>query len=223
MKSRMLIPKEEYGQRIKRVQSRMQNEEIDVILTHACECESANVRYLSGFWAVFDFVGVLIPRAGNAILLTGGPESYDYAVQFAYLDDIRIHPLYVETSAPEWDKPTNTYDFKTIFDEFRKEFKIKRIAIANSNIIPHNIYEDLRCGAPDAEIIEADDIIMKERVIKSTHEIELLKEAYRITEEATKQTIEFFSAGIAGMGNSRQNGVASPILWVLKEPLTRYG
>ncbi|HHW48690.1 MAG TPA: aminopeptidase P family protein [Clostridiaceae bacterium] len=196
VESRKYIPKEEYLQRIKNLQKRMRAEDIDILLTHACECESANVRYLSGFWAVFDFAGVLVPREGNAILLTGGPESYDFAVQFANIDDIRIHPMYVETCAPEWDKPTNPYDFKQILDEFRKNFPIKKIAVANSNIIPHIIFEDLKKGAGDAEIILRDDIIIKERTFKSPKEIELLREAYRITEEALKQTVEYMKPGM---------------------------
>jgi Xaa-Pro aminopeptidase len=194
--SRLYIPKEEYLDRIKRVQKRMQGEDIDILLTHACECESANVRYLSGFWAVFDFVGVLIPREGNAILLTGGPESYDFAVEFSNIDDVRIHPLYVETCAPEWDKPTNPYDFKMILDELREKFPIRKVAIANSNTMPHKIFEDLRKGVGNAEIVEADDLIIKERVFKSPQEIKLLREAYRITEEAMKQTIEYMRPGM---------------------------
>ena len=194
--SRKYISKEEYCQRIERLQKRMQADGIDILLTHACECESANVRYLSGFWAVFDFAGVLIPREGDAVLLTGGPESYDFAVQFSNITNVRVHPLYVETCAPEWDKPTNPYDFKRILDEYRKSFSIKKIAVSNSNTIPHIIFENLIKGAGDAEIIKADDFIIKDRIYKSPQEIELLKEAYRITEEAMKQTIEYMKPGM---------------------------
>ncbi len=87
MDARLSIPGWEYDQRIANVQKEMAREEIDVLIAHACECESANVRYLTNFWAVFDFAGVLVPREGKPILLTGGPESYDFAKEFARIDD----------------------------------------------------------------------------------------------------------------------------------------
>ena len=82
-KSIMTIPRSEYDERIKKVQAMMAEEGYDIVVTHACGCESATVRWLTNFWAVFDFVGVIIPKKGAPILLTGGPESYDFAVQFA--------------------------------------------------------------------------------------------------------------------------------------------
>ncbi len=196
-KERLYISKEEYLQRIEKIQQKMQKNDIDIILTHACECESANVRYLSGFWAVFDFAGVMIPREGDAILLTGGPESYDFAVEFSSLTDVRIHPLYVETNPPEWDQPTNPYSFKKILDEMREKFPVKKIVISDSYTIPQKLFEDLLKGAEEAEIIFDDDIITKERLYKSPMEIMILKEAYRITEEALKQTVESLEPGMS--------------------------
>ena len=99
-KERMTIPRNEYDERISKIQEAMKEQDIDLLITHACECESATVRYLSNFWAVFDFVGILVPREGKPILLTGGPESYDFADTVCTdRRDVRIHPMYVETSA----------------------------------------------------------------------------------------------------------------------------
>jgi hypothetical protein len=130
------IPREEYDLRIASVQKSMREKGIDLLVTHACGCESATVRYLTDFWAVFDFVGVLVPAEGKPILLTGGPESFDFAVQFARIDDVRVHPLYVETSAPEWDKPVNPWNFRMILDELRARMPIKTIGIATSTRCP---------------------------------------------------------------------------------------
>ena len=193
---RMSILRSEYDERVKRVQAAMQEKDIDIYIVHGCECEGANVRYLTDFWAVFDFAGVIIPREGNPIFLTGGPESYDFAKQFAKIDDVRVHPLYVETSAPEWDKPTNVYDYNIIFDEISKRFEIKKIAIGNTNTIPYQIMQDIIKGAKKAKIVFDDDLIMKLRWQKSSNEIELLKEAFRITDEAAKFAIEMVRPGV---------------------------
>lgn len=192
----MQLPKQEYETRIKNVQRLMRARGIDLLIAHACECESATVRYLSNFWAVFDFVGVLVPVEGNPILLTGGPESYDFSVQFAQIDDVRVHPLYVETCAPEWDKPTNPWTFGMILEELRGHIAIRKIGIANVNTIPHEIYADLERGANGAEIVPAEDIILDLRAHKSDGEIELLKKAYSITEKAMIETSKMIRPGV---------------------------
>ncbi|MCE5255665.1 MAG: Xaa-Pro peptidase family protein [Spirochaetaceae bacterium] len=193
---RIKIPRSEFADRIKKVQGRMAEEGIDVLIAHACECESANVRYLTDFWAVFDFVGVVIPREGKPVLLTGGPESYDFAVKFAQIDDIRINPLYVETSAPQWDKPTTNCDYAELLEEFRQRFPIRKIGITNSNIFPHTIMSEIQKGAAGAEIVFADDLLIKLRWMKSRNEIAVLREACRITEEAIKQTMDMIRPGV---------------------------
>lgn len=190
------IPRAEYAERANKIQHAMAQQGIDVLIVHACECESANVRYLSGFWTVFDFVGIVVPKIGAPIFLTGGPESYEFAKKFSKIDDVRVHPLYVETSAPEWDKPTDPYSYTKIFDELRKRFPINKIGIANENIFPHKIYKDIEQAAPTATFVCADDILMKERWIKSDSEIAILKKAYEITEKAIMKTIEAVKPGI---------------------------
>ena len=185
----MQLRREEYDQRIARVQEKMREKGIDLLVSHACECESATVRYLTNFWAVFDFVGVLVPAEGKPILLTGGPESYDFAVKFAQIDDVRVHPMYVETCAPEWDKPTNPFSYRMILDELRQRMPIRKIGIANVNTIPHVIYADIEAGAAGAQIVPCEDIILDLRSVKTPGEIALLKEGYRITEEAFKETV----------------------------------
>jgi len=191
--ARIEIPRSEYDRRVAAIQKTLREQDIDLLVTHACGCESANVRYLTNFWAVFDFVGVLVPKEGAPMLLTGGPESYDFAVEFAEIDDIRVHPMYVETSAPEWDKPTDAWDFTSIFAEMGP---VKRVGIANSNIIPHVIMEDIKKGAPDAEFFDADELIMRHRWYKSDIEVAVLREAYRITEEAVKHAVDMIAPGV---------------------------
>ena len=190
------LPREEYDLRIRRVQERMAKEGIDLLVAHACECESATVRYLTDFWAVFDFVGVLVPVEGKPILLTGGPESYDFAVKFARIDDVRVHPMYVETCAPEWDKPTDPWSYERILDEIRERIPVRKIGIANVNTIPHVIYADIEKGARGAQIVPAEEIILDLRAYKSAGEIELLREGYRITEEALQKTMEILRPGV---------------------------
>ena len=192
-----MIPKEEYRQRVEKVQEEMRKRELDLIVTYSSECESANSRYLADFWPFFDFSGVVIPVEGEAILLTGGPESLEFAKQFSKIDDIRVHPMFVETSAPEWVPKVNEINFSSLIPDISRGRKISKVGIAGSNIFPQPIYDDLKAGCDGAEIVPADDILLKVRSIKSDNEIKILEEAYRITEEATKAAFDYAEEGKA--------------------------
>lgn len=228
-KERMAISHEEYQQRLERLQAAMKQADLDVIIMHSCECESANIRYLAGIWTVFDFIGGIVPREGEAILLTGGPESYDLVKQMSHVGDVRVHPLYVETSAPEWDKPTNAYDYTKVFQELSKRFPIRRIGIANTNTIPHAIMQDIQKAAPDATYINADNLVMQVRWKKSDQEIKMLREAYRITDEAVRKTLPMVKPGVreweieaewrAHAYQMGAEGVGYPI-WITSGPTT---
>lgn len=190
------IPRNEYLQRIQKIRDAMAKEGLDVVIAHACECESATVRYLTNFWSVFDFTGVVIPLKGDATVLIGGPESLAFAKGFSQIEDVRVHPLYVETSAPEWDKPVNALNFSALFDEIRAKQPIARIGIANPNTIPYAIMQDVLSAAPKAEIVNAESLLMKARWIKSDAEIAMLREANRITEQAIKAAVEALEPGM---------------------------
>ena len=81
-------------------------------------------------------------------------------------------------------------------EEFHQHFPIKTIGIADSNIIPYQIMKDLQKGAPDAEYKEAQWVINKVREIKTENEIALLKEAYRITEQAFIDSLDTIKPGV---------------------------
>ncbi|MDZ7838546.1 MAG: aminopeptidase P family N-terminal domain-containing protein [Actinomycetota bacterium] len=96
------LPESVYSSRIDKLQKQLAENNLDLFIGYSSECESATSRYLTGFWPFFDFDLVLVPAEGKAALVTGGPESYEFAKSFAHAVDIYINPLLVETSAPDW-------------------------------------------------------------------------------------------------------------------------
>ena len=95
---------------VKRLQVELAHADLDVLITYSSESESASSRYLADFWPFFDFAAVVVPREGPAALVTGGPESYQFAKQFSRIKNIHIHPLFVETQrqigCPRWSMRT---------------------------------------------------------------------------------------------------------------------
>ena len=72
------IPKQEYFDRIAKLQANMKKAGLDACLVHGTESDFANVRYLTEYWPTFEQAGVFVPAEGEAILLIG-PESLKYA------------------------------------------------------------------------------------------------------------------------------------------------
>jgi Xaa-Pro aminopeptidase len=191
-----MIPDSDYRNRIARLQAEMAKEDLDVVITYSSESEQANSRYLADFWPFFDFAGVVVPREGEPALITGGPESFEAAQQFSRIPDVRIHPLYVESGAPEWVPDVDDEDFKSILGSVCKT-PPKRIGIADWNIAPHTIMADIAKAAPDAEFVRADDLMLRVRAIKSEYEIAVIRKAYYITEQAMIDTLNYVSEGQA--------------------------
>jgi len=224
------IPDQEYKERVVRVQAEMEKRQLDLLLAYSCECESANVRYLADFKPCFDFAGVLVPRQGEPALITGGPESIVYAQAFSRIKKILIHPFFLETSAPDYSE-TKNIRFSDII-QVAKDLEIKRAGVAGSNIMPTAIYRDLQKALLGAEIVEADDLLFKVRMIKSDNELKILERAYKITEAAMKAAIDYTEAGKREweieakaqcvMRSIGAEGTSYPV-WVCSGPNTNQG
>ncbi len=188
------LPDSEYEGRIARLQAEMARAGLDVFVSYSSESESAISRYLCGFWPFFDFCSVVVPARGRAVLVTGGPESFEFASRFARGVGVRINPLLVESSPPEWVPEVSGESFRTLIPAICGSAP-RRIGVAGWNIFPHPLFEDLRAAAPAAEIVRADELILCVQAIKTAAEIPYIVEAYRITEEAVKAALGAAKAG----------------------------
>lgn len=224
-----MIPDSDYQRRIERLQEEMDRADLDVLITYSSESEPASSRYLADFWPFFDFAGVLVPRQGAPALVTGGPESYEFAMQFSRIQDVRIHPLFVESSAPDWVPPVTYEDFKSIIGSLWPQ-PPRRVGVCDWNIFPQPIFRDLQEASPGAELLPADDVLLRVRAIKSEHEIAVIRKAYWITEQAMIDVIESLAEGQAEweiearahttMRRLGAEGTSYPI-WVCSGPNTR--
>jgi len=193
MRDQMMIPQEEFEQRWRILQAKMDHANIDVLIAHGHEADSANVRYLSNYWPLFETGGVAIGRSGDPILLIG-PESHTFAKGRSTIDDIMLILEYRESAEPEY--PGADLDtFNDVFGELAAGSP-GRIGIAGMSILPVTIYEAIQDAAGGAEIVKADDLLTEMRMIKSENELQLLREAFRISEIATDEVLNNMETGM---------------------------
>jgi len=190
------LPSSEFTRRVKAVQAKLRENKLDVFVGYSSESEPATSRYLADFWPFFDFAGIIVPVDEEPALVTGGPESFEFAKKFSYIPNVLVNPLFVETSAPEWVPEVSGESFAEMLPRVCGKTP-KRIGVANWNIFPHHILEDLLKGAPGAELVPADFILEEVQAIKSDVEIPYIEYAYKIVEEAMKIALPAAKVGMA--------------------------
>ncbi|MFP3903828.1 MAG: M24 family metallopeptidase [Armatimonadota bacterium] len=189
----MSIPQAEFEQRWRTLQAKMEEENLDVLIAHGHEADPANVRYLSNYWPLFETGGVAFGRSGDPILLIG-PESLTFAEGRSTIDDIMLILQYRESAEPEY--PGADLDtFGDVFGELAGG-NPDRIGIAGMSILPVTIYEAIQQAAGGAEIVKADDLLTDMRKIKSENELNLMREAFRISEVATEEVMNQMKPGM---------------------------
>jgi Xaa-Pro aminopeptidase len=189
------IPNAEFQERARRVQAELARRGLDALLTFGNEAEPAFVRYLSDYWPAFETAGVLVPVEGSPLLLIG-PESLAYAQSRSKIDQIRQILEYREAAEPEY--PGKALDtFTGVFDEVSRGKGLKRLGIVGYPVTSVPVYEAVRAAMAGGEIVRADDILIELRAVKSENELALLREAFRISEQAMEAVLEGIKPGMA--------------------------
>lgn len=183
----------EFAERGERLQTLVAEAGFDILLVNSSESDFANVRYLSDYWPVFEFSGVVVPPEGPLTLMIG-PESETFAADRSRIGRIRKLIEYRESADPEYpDIDVATY--ASVFEE-ADVTNPRRIGIAGSFATNYVMLESLRATFPDAELVRADALLTRLRAIKSEAELDCLRAAFRIAEQATARVIESIRRGL---------------------------
>jgi Xaa-Pro aminopeptidase len=187
------IPDHEYRDRMVRAQNLVREKGLDILLVNSNEAEFANVRYFSNYWPIFEIGGVVIPPQGEPTLLIG-PESGTFANDRSKIARVRLMTEYREPADPAYPGvPVSS--FSEVFAEAGVPSP-KKIGIAGYLVTTAPVLDGLRTAFPGAEIVRADDIMVRMRSVKSDMEIACLKEAFHIAEEAIGDLLTAIKPGM---------------------------
>lgn len=183
----------EFAERGERLQALVAEEGLDLLLVNSSESDFANVRYLSDYWPVFEFAGVVVAPEGPLTLLIG-PESESFAVDRSRVPRIRKLTEYRESADPEYPE-IEVETYASVFQEAGAPAP-RRIGIAGSFSTNYVMVESLREAFPQAELVRADQLLTRLRSIKSEAELDCLRAAFRISEQAIEQILESLRPGM---------------------------
>ena len=216
------IPREEFAERVRKVQKAMAEQGYDLLLCYGNEAEPQYVRYFSNYWPSFETAGVLIPARGEAMLLIG-PESFTYASDRTMIAEVRLLKAFRESSEPEY--PGKKLDtFQSVFGEVMGDKPIVRFGVAGLPLMTIGVYEALREALGDVKVENANDIVNRIRMIKTENELACMRAAARITRETFDYVLENIKVGMTeqqvvglALGKMHELGAEreSYPLWVL--------
>jgi Xaa-Pro aminopeptidase len=191
--SEIRIPEQEYASRVAKAAKLIADAGLDVMVANSNEADYSNCRYFSAYWPLFEMGGVAIAPSGQSALMIG-LESEEYAKGRSVLDNIHMMVEYRETADPEYpgmaaDSYAETFESIGVKNP-------KRIGLAGYLCTNMAMYEGLKKCFPDAEIINADDIMTQLRGVKSPAELACLREGLRLGEMAMEAMINAVKPGM---------------------------
>jgi ectoine hydrolase len=187
----MIFTKEEYKERLKKVQRAMQNKGIELLISH----DTANMNYLTGYdaWSFYYAQCVIIHVNADEPICFVRAQDAGGAYIKTYLKDeniIQYHEKYIHT----W--PLHPYDYLVEIINERKWDKLNIGLEMDSHYFTAYCYEKIKQGLPNAKLKDSDRLVNWVRLIKSSTEIDLMKSAALISQKGMKTAIETINPGV---------------------------
>ncbi len=202
------IPDYEYKERIAKAAKLAGEMGLDVLVVNSTESDFANVRYLSGYWPVFERSGVAVAANGNAALMVG-LESKIFAADFGKIDNIFVLLEYRESADPSYPeaKPDTYRDVFKALGVTGEKIRIGVAAWIDTTMV---MMDGLKNAYPQAEIVRADSIMVKLRSVKSENELACMRSGFKMVEYATQEVIKALKPGVT---ETQMVGVAQKAIY----------
>ncbi len=187
----MNFPKSEYTYRLAKVKKSMQEKGIDLLISQ----DTANMNYLTGYdaWSFYYAQCVLVHiDFDEPFLFVRDQDAGGAFLQSCWSQENII--VYAEKYIHTW--PNHPYDYLI---EIIKSKKWDNQSIGlemDSHYFTAFCYQKLIDGLPDASLKDSERLVNWVRFIKSDNEIELMKNAALITDQAMQTAIDTINPGI---------------------------
>ena len=187
----MNFPKSEYIDRLKKVKKSMQEKGIDLLISQ----DTANMNYLTGYdaWSFYYAQCVLVHiDLDEPFLFVRDQDAGGAFLQSCWSQENII--VYAEKYIHTW--PNHPYDYLIEIIK-NKKWDNQSIGLEmDSHYFTAFCYQKLIDGLPDASLKDSERLVNWVRFIKSDNEIELMKNAALITDQAMQTAIDTINPGI---------------------------
>ena len=187
----MSFTKDEYKERLKKTKQSMQQKGIELLISQ----DTNNMNYLTGYdaWSFYYSQCVLVHIDLDEPICFVRAQDAGGAYIKTYLKKENII-VYKEKYIHTW--PTHPYDALINFIKERKWEKSNIGVEMDSHYFTAFCYEKLKQGLPNANIKDSKRLVNWVRLIKSDAEINLMKVAAKISENAMKVAMDSINPGV---------------------------
>ncbi len=186
-----LFTKEEYNNRLKKVQKMMQDKGIELLISH----DTNNINYLTGYdaWSFYYAQCAIVHVNADEPLCFVRDQDAGGAYLKTYLKKENII-VYDEHYIHTW--PKHPYDYLVEIIKNKKWNKLSIGLEMDAHYFTAFCYQKIRDGLPDAKIKDSERLVNWARLVKSNTEINFMKSAAKISEVGMKKAYEVISPGV---------------------------
>ena len=187
----MSFSKNEYKDRLKKVQSSMQKKGIELLISQ----DTANINYLTGYdaWSFYYAQCVIVHINSDEPICFIRAQDAGGAFIKTYLKKENI-VIYDEKYIHTW--PSHPYDALVDLLKKNKWDKLQIGVEMDAHYFTAYCYEKLKQGLPNATIKDSERLVNWVRVVKSNAEIDFMKKAAIISENAMKTAMDIINPGV---------------------------
>ena len=187
----MSFSKNEYKDRLKKVQLSMQKKGIELLISQ----DTANINYLTGYdaWSFYYAQCVIVHINSDEPICFIRAQDAGGAFIKTYLKKENI-VIYDEKYIHTW--PSHPYDALVNLLKKNKWDKLQIGVEMDAHYFTAYCYEKLKQGLPNATIKDSERLVNWVRVVKSNAEIDFMKKAAVISENAMKTAMDIINPGI---------------------------
>ena len=187
----MSFSKNEYKDRLKKVQLSMQKKEIDLLISQ----DTSNINYLTGYdaWSFYYTQCAIVHVNLEEPICFVRAQDAGGAYLKTYLKNENII-IYDEKYIHTW--PSHPYDALVNLLKKNKWDKLNIGVEMDAHYFTAYCYEKLKQGLPNARIKDSERLVNWVRLIKSNAEIDYMKKAATISENAMSTAMEIINPGV---------------------------
>jgi Xaa-Pro aminopeptidase len=162
---------------------------------------NANLRYVANYEPWYDDEYVVLPGAGTPALFAWSEPHAEWCRKVSWIDE--VIPA-AQMSRGYSGKDAYPRSIAAVVRE--RGLGRARLGIADLETMPASVYLGLREQLPDAELVDAGELMARVRMIKSAAELEFMQEAARIGD-----------VGVAAMRDATRVGATETEVWAACE------
>jgi Xaa-Pro dipeptidase len=184
----MYLSKQERDRRYEALRASMAKEDIPVLLvvgnghaTGSPAFSTGGFRYLTDFFIFSQYGVLLFFQKDDPIMLVPMELQETVARKYSWVDDIRLSLDYAETVT-------------MVLKE--KKLEKRKVGMISMESMPASMYLVLREKVPEANLVDAGPMLLRQKFVKSNDERKLLQKAAELNDGAYKEVLKKLTPGM---------------------------